>query len=762
MGANEIVIGSYRERAAEIFNTVDIPLKIRSSRSASLFATTLLYSLLGAVLSTAHAQEPSVSTQTATRLDPIVVENEGSLAADQGTIAKRNRSAGKIDASILETPQAVSVVTRTQMDRQGANTVAEALRYTPGILADPNGYDVRYDWLYIRGFNSYGTMWLDGLAVAGDPLNYATPTINPYSLERIEVIKGPASVLYGRTIPGGLVNQVSKRPQTTPHREVSIGTSGFGGAQASFDFTGPITEDGEWSYRLLGQGRNMQTQIDHERDRQFMIAPAITWSPNEETSLTLYGYYQHDDPVFSPRFYPAYGTLLPNPAGQIPRDVFLGDPDWGGFRRDYYHLGYEFEHSFDETWTVRQNLRYGRSDQQMDLVLVNPAFAFSGPPSSYLDRVTAVSDDWTSTFAVDTQVEAQFTTGGLEHTALLGLDYVHGISSTNFGNTGFDTIVPGIDYLDPEYGFDFPIAPVTASALQTQNQIGLYLQDQVRYDGWVGTFGVRYDLSDIDTDNRLTETSVGTRDTAVTWRAGLTYLFDNGLAPYASYSTAFLPLMGTDVDGNAFEAQTAEQFEIGVKYEPLGIPGMVTLSLYNLTLENALTPVGPSPARPVSYAQDGKQRVRGVEIEGKFELTPELDVLAAYAYSHSEVLESTNALAVGNEVLRLPEHQASLWVDYRPPAVEGMSIGAGVRYLSSYQTDVTYLEELRIPSRTLFDIGASYDFGALNHEFKGTTLQVNVTNLFDKKFVSHCLNLTGGSCNYGAGRSITASLKYTW
>lgn len=731
---------------------------LRRRRIADLSTATFFTATASLMLLTG----PADAQQADTTLAPIVLNGEGPVGPDQGLIARRTRSASKTDTSILETPQAVSVVTRDQMEEQGANTVAEALRYTPGVHPDPNGYDVRYDWLYIRGFNSYGTMWLDGLVIPGDPLNYSTPTINPYSLERVEVIKGPASVLYGRTVPGGLVNQVSKRPQTTPHREVSIGTSSFGGVQSSFDFTGPVTEGSDWSYRLLGQARNMHTQIDHERDRQLMIAPSITWSPSAETSLTLYGYYQHDDPIFSPRFYPAYGTLLPNPAAQIPRDVFLGDPDWGGFRRDYYHLGYEFEHALNETWKIRQNLRYGRSDQHMDLVLVNPAFAYTGAPSANLDRVTAISDDWTSTFAVDNQLEAQFDTGDFAHTMLFGLDYVHGKSSTNFGNTGFGTVVPGIDFLDPVYGLDFPVAPITASGLQTQDQVGLYVQDQIRYGGWLGTFGLRYDWSNIDNKNRLTESTVSTDDKALTWRAGLTYLFDNGFAPYASYSTSFLPLMGTDAAGQPFEAQTADQFEVGVKYEPAGGRGMVSVSLFNLIHENALTPVGPNPARPVSYLQDGRQRVRGVEIEGKYEVTPEFDLMAAYAYSDSEVLRSTNAIAIGREVLRLPEHQASIWGAYRPAAIDGLTLTAGVRYMSSYQTDVTYLDQLRIPARTLVDIGASYDFGALKQEFGGTKLQLNVTNLFDEKYVSHCLNLTGGSCNYGAGRAITASLKYTW
>jgi iron complex outermembrane receptor protein len=747
-------------------------LQVQSSMGAKrrslLLASTVICGVCGAFVLPANAQQSgdaasaSTADSSVTTLDTVVVEGGGS---GTGIVAKRAKSASKTDTSILETPQAVSVITRDQMDAQGANTVAEALRYTPGVFADPNGYDVRYDWLYIRGFNSYGTMWLDGLAVAGDPNNYATPSINSYALERVEVLKGPASVLYGRTVPGGLVNQVSKRPQSTPYREVSLQTSGFGGIQGAVDMTGPLTEDGDWSYRLTGLAKNMNTQIDHERDRQLMLAPSLTWSPTAQTSLTLYGYYQHDRPVFSPRFYPAIGTLLPNPAGQIPRDVFLGDPDWGGFERDYFHLGYEFEHAFNETWTVRQNLRYGRSDQHMDLVLVNPAFAYSGAPSSQLDRVSAISDDWTSTFAVDTQAEAKFQTGALDHTVLFGLDYVRGISDTNFGNTGWGVSVPGIDYLDPIYGQPIPVAPVTASALQKQDQVGLYVQDQVRYDGWVGTFGLRYDMSDIDTTNRITGApTVTTSDNALTGRAGLTYLFDNGLAPYASYSTSFLPLLGTDPSGNPFEAQTADQFEIGVKYEPAGGRGLVTLSLFQLTHENALTPAptDPNPTRPSQYVQGGKQRVRGIEIEGKYELTPEISLMAAYAYSDSEVLQSNNPVSVGREMLRLPEHQASLWAIYSPDGVPGLSLSAGVRATSSYQTDVTYLEQLRIPARALVDIGAEYDFGGIRKDLEGTKLRINVTNLFDEEYVSHCLNITGGSCNYGAGRAITANLKYTW
>jgi iron complex outermembrane receptor protein len=456
-------------------------------------------------------------------------------------------------------------------------------------------------------------------------------------------------------------------------------------------------------------------------------------------------------------FYPAVGTLLNNPNGQIPRDLYLGDPNAEVFERDFYTLGYEFEHEFNETWTVRQNLRYGRSDQNMFLVLVNPVFAYQ-PDGHTLNRASAISDDWVSSFNVDTQAEARFDTGALDHTLLIGLDYLKASSSTNFGNGLVG--IPPFDLLNPTYGeVDIPVPDIQRSGLQKQQQLGLYTQDQIRYDNWVGTFGLRYDFSDIESTNRLTGTTVSNDDQRLTWRAGLTYLFDNGLAPYASYSTSFLPTLGTDQAGNPFKAQTAEQYEIGLKYEPPVGRGIITVSLFDMTLENALT---PDPTNALFNLQTGEQRVRGVEIEGKYELTPELDLLAAYAYSNSEILKSNRASELGREMLRLPEHQGSVWVNYRPSAFEGLTLNAGVRAMSSYQTDSTYLPELRIPGRALVDIGAEYDFGAIDKDFSGTRLRVNVTNLFDKEYVSHCLNTTGGSCNYGAGRAITASLKYSW
>ncbi|KAG1445606.1 hypothetical protein G6F57_017525 [Rhizopus arrhizus] len=219
------------------------------------------------------APAPGVTT-----LQPVTVSGRQDTArgAVDGIVATRSLAGTKTDTSLLETPQVINVITRDQMNQQGANSVAEALRYTPGVIAEPNGFDVRYDWNYVRGYSTMGTQWLDGLALPGDPSSYAVPRINGYALERVEVIKGPGSVLYGKSLPGGLLHQVGKRPQEEAMREVQVQASGFGGTQFATDLTGPVTEDGQWLYRVVGLQRQLHTQVDLERDRQTLVAPSLT------------------------------------------------------------------------------------------------------------------------------------------------------------------------------------------------------------------------------------------------------------------------------------------------------------------------------------------------------------------------------------------------------------------------------------------------------------------------------------------------------
>jgi iron complex outermembrane receptor protein len=687
-------------------------------------------------------------------------ESESATGPVRGYVARRSATGSKTDTSLLETPQVVNVVTRNQMDEQGVRTVAEALRYTAGVMAEPNGFDVRYDWNYVRGYNTFGTQWLDGLVLPGDPASYAVPRIPAYALERVEVIKGPASVLYGKTVPGGLLNQVSKRPLATAQREVQVSATNFGGAQLAADLTGPLDAEGKWLYRLIAIKREAHTQVDIERDRQTMVAPSLTWRPSADTTLTLHAHYQKDAPLMSPRFYPVLGTLRPNPLfGYIPRSLYLGEPATDSFNREYKSAGYNFEHRFNDSFTVRQNLRYGESSQDMFLVRVHPFNAYR-PDGHTFNRVSAISDDDIRSFAVDTQAEVRFATGALSHTLLAGVDHLRGSFSLNFANSAVG--VPPLDVLNPVYG-QVVTRPgtYTSSSYQKATQTGVYLQDQIRWGRAIATLGLRHDSSDIDTTNRMPRvpTTVTTKDSATTGRVGATYVFDSGIAPYASYSTSFIPTTGVDRLSEPFKAQEGKQFEVGLKYEPPGGWGLATASLFRIDLENSLT---PDPVNPQYSVQRGAERVQGLELELKAEPTERLSLLAAYAYTDSKVTRSNTAQTLGRSLLRLPRHQASAWLSYRFAAVPGLQAGIGARYMSGYDTAASYAEDLRIPSVFLWDLGASYDLGMLDDTLKGATLRLNVANVGDKRYLSHCIQAEGSPCNYGARRTVTASLSYKW
>lgn len=729
--------------------------RIKRALGAMLLSTALCGPL--------HAQvidDPTDGTVVLGTID-VTARDRDAVLGDM-MLPRDSMTATKTDTPLLRVPQAVSVVPRVQFEAQSADLITEALRYTPGVLAEANGYDIRYDWYWIRGFDSVGYMWQDGLLLPGDPSSYANPAIDPFTLERIEIIKGPASVLYGQTMPGGLINLVSKRPQTESSREVFAKTSSLGGYQFGGDFTGALNDDQTLSYRLIGTAKNMGSQIDRERNRRLMFAPSLTWAPMAGTSLTTYAHYQKDEDTFSPRFYPAHGTLLPNPAGEIPRDLYLGDPVADEFNRTYAAIGYELEHDLNNDWTVRQKLRYARSSQDMFLVLVNPAFSWPGwpgTPGPVMNRVTAASDEELRSLAVDTSVEGRFTTGAVDHTTLIGIDYSWVQSSTAFGNSAPDVPVPGLDITNPEYG-GFPVErpPFTRSAQQTRRQLGIYAQDQIRWGSWIATAALRYDRSEIDTLDRLNDSArVVNDDDAVTGRIGVSYEFANGMAPYAAYSTSFLPQLGTDSAGDPFKPSKTNMAEVGLKYAPTGTENLFTASLFQMTERNFLT---PDAADPFFRVQDGKQRVRGLELEARFAVSPNIDVIAAYAYSQSKILQSGEPATVGNEMLRLPRHQGALWAQYKDAGTPGLTLSAGIRGVSNYQSSPAYIEELRIPGYGLVDLGMSYDLGKSPWKVEGAVLQVNMTNVFDRRYVAQCLNLTGGSCNYGEGRTVEAKFGY--
>ncbi|PWC28621.1 TonB-dependent siderophore receptor [Teichococcus aestuarii] len=680
-----------------------------------------------------------------------------------GYVAPVTTTGSKTDTPLIEAPQSVGVVTRDQVDDQAALSVSQALRYTAGVLGEVRP-SARYDSVFVRGFGGQGTgaafvNFLDGLR-QGRGLYFGVPNTDPWLLERIEVLRGPASVLYGQTGVGGLVNLVSRRPTADHVNEVRIEAGSNALLQTAFDLGGALTEDGRYTYRLTGIARKSGTQYDHVEEERIAIAPAFTWRPDDSTTITLLASYQHDPEGGFYNFVPASGTVLANPNGRIPRNFFGGDPAYDKYYRTQAAIGYQLEHRLDDVWTVRQNFRYAHIDAEVNVLSVRSV----GADQRTGTRSATFVSDHANAFALDNQAQASFTTGALRHTALFGIDWQR---TSARARQGLRTQgVPGIDLFRPVYYQSIPAILTDPSGLTNQNidQLGFYAQDQVALGRWRFNVGLRYDRASIGTTTHTTTGadagSLSQFDDALTWRVGGLYLFDNGLAPYASYSTSFLPNTGTQAPqrgGGTFEPTTGEQYEVGVKYQPPGMNSFIQASAYHITQQNVLT---QDPVYLTGSIAQGEIRSRGIELEGRASLTANLDLIGAYSYIDAEITKSNNAGVAGSRVPQVPNHMASGWANYSftEGPLRGLSLGGGARYVgSTYGNDTN---TFKVDAVTLFDAALRYDLGARFERAKGLEFAVNAQNIADKDYVASCSSVT--ACYYGNGRLILGSVRARW
>ncbi|MCB4825284.1 TonB-dependent siderophore receptor [Roseicella aerolata] len=711
-----------------------------TSRLVLLLATTAFWTL---PLLEAAGQQPEPGAG-AIALPTLEVQG-GAPGPERGLVAREARTGTKTDTPLIETPQAISVITRDQMDLRQVQSLSEAVRYTPGIRYDAYGENARYDWFYLRGFRADTTgVFLDGLRFDAGAL---TGRPEAWGLERIEVLRGPSSVLFGQNAPGGVVNMVSRRPTDTPQGEVRLTAGSHARLQGAFATSGPLTRDGTWSYSLSGLLRDSNTQVDYTPDNRAFIAPALTWRPTSDTRLTLLSYYQYDETLGS-EFLPYSGTVVPSAFGRIPRSRFTGEPGFDTFIRRQYGIGYEFEHRFNDTFTVRQNLRYGHVDgdwrQTYGLGLQ--------PDGRTLNRYSYESRRESSAFQVDTHLQSRFATGPLQHTLLAGLDY----SRATFDNIQNGATGTPLDLYAPVYGRVVRNLAPLSNDLQTRDQLGVYLQDQIRAGNWVLTLGGRHDWATTETESRLRGTTTTADDRAFTGRVGLVYLAPNGLAPFASYSTSFLPQLGTTATGAAFRPIEGEQVEVGLKFQPPGGNSFLQVAAFQITQRNGLT---PDPTNRVFQVQTGEVEVRGVELEAVAEVTPGLRVIGAYTYLDAEITRANDG-TVGNRPNGIPAHMASLYGDYgfRTGPLRGLGLGAGVRYIGN--TPVGNANLALVPSVTLFDASVRFDLERLSPALQGMRAIVTASNLGDERHVASCDTLS--ACFYGTGRLVLGSLSYAW
>ncbi|WP_195606899.1 TonB-dependent siderophore receptor [Klebsiella oxytoca] len=703
---------------------------------------------------TATLAVSSIGNQALAAEETLVVtagSSEDPTAPLKGIVATRTLSATKTAAEIVKTPQSVSVVTRDQMRALDVTSVSQALRYSAGVFTEYRGSSNRNDEVFVRGF-SYVPKFLDGLSY-GATASSQTGTFDPWLLERVELVRGPASVLFGQVNPGGLIAMTSKRPVSQPIHELQFRTGNHHLAEGAFDFGGPLSDDGRLLYRLNGIARTQNSQVEDYKETRMAIAPALTWYPDDATRMTLLTSYQKDPDAGYRNFLPRYGTVESVDGSYIPRDFNVSDPSYNQSWREQTMIGYEFEHQPDDTFTLRQNARYATIKQKYRYLV----YSSSPANSSVLSRRAQHETRQTDEFGIDNQLEAKFASGQVAHTVIGGLDYKTSKDKQYLGRAGGSQY--DLDWRSPTYGVSVDESAFSPATNEQQNldQAGVYVQDQLSWQNWELLVSGRYDWAEVRTTDFTDASSTQQNDNKFTWRTGLLYAFDFGLSPYISYSTSFEPNLQTNRAPGVgpFDPSEGKQVEVGVKYQP-DPNALITLALYDLTQSNVAT----YNSAAGWFENSGKVRSKGVEAEAHATLFENLNLIASYTYTDAETVNTTVIGTEGKTPARIPTHMASAFTSYTLPdgALKSLTAGVGVRYIGTSYGDAK--NTFKVPAVDLYDAMVSYELGELNSSLKGAQVQFNVNNIADTRYVASCAS--DSACFYGIGRTVTATVSYAW
>jgi iron complex outermembrane recepter protein len=651
-------------------------------------------------------------------LSPSAVSESVSVRAE--SYLERESSIGtRIDTPLIELPQAVTVVNRQLLTEQSVVTLEEALKNVAGVKA--GGYHRGWDYYRIRGFDASFTTFIDGLRVDSG-LGEET-----FGLERVEVIKGPSSALYGQAVLGGIVNLQSKRPRPDAFADVQLTGGSFNYYEAALDVGSSLNKSRTLYGRLNTLYRPQKSFVDFANSNRWYWAPALTWEATPATTVTFLTRLQLDS-IYYGFPLPAKGTVLPNLNGELPIERFLGEPTTASTRSNEMEytrrqIGYQLTHRFNETFSLHQNARLATQSQRWDNMLY-PGYLSDDErvlyryPYNWSGRYT--------NFRIDTPLQATFNTGSVRHNAVIGVDYFRYLDIFRGESIDFNDLsayLP-IDLYTPVYGAVQlpPLQPVAVGRTITQS-VGWYIQDQVNlYERLSLTLSGRFDSASLRSNDEPAN-----KDTAFSPRLGATYRFIPNASAYFSYSESFLPQTGRIDDGTGsgsfVDPEAGRQWETGVKTFLLGGRATTTLALFRLLRRNVAT---PNPVNPNFILLTGEQRSQGIELETTLNLIPGWSLTAAYAYIDARVT-ADNAIPIGTRTQNVPRNSYNIWTRYefQRGRARGIALGIGGQYYSAQAGD--QLDTFQIPRYGLADLLVSYRRGRFR-------LQLNLNNTLNRRY----------------------------
>ena len=696
---------------------------------------------LSAALCALALTHPAMAQDTA----PAAAADEAS-ASEQGIIVTA-RAGTKTETPPLEVPQPVTVISDRTYLSQGAISISDTVRYAAGVTANAYGRDTRVDSFVIRGIDAL--QFRDGMR---DIFSYyASITSDPYNFSQVEIVRGPASVLFGQGSIGGLVNLVSKAPTFQTGGEMSLVYGSHDRKEALGDVNVALSDT--LAVRAVGRVRDADTYIDNVRDDRVMFAPSVRWQPTPDTDLVLQGLYQKDKSGSTSQFLPIVGTFRPNPnnAERLDPFLFVGKPGWDRYDGRTLQGGGSLTQRFGDKVQLNLKARYIDSDVQY---FTHYADSYTNPTDPFLPYapygtygrtiglIADASDARMNVFSTDNNLQFKFNTGAnIEHKLLVGVDYSwnrvgrRAAATPGFydadGNFTLDN-VEKIDIYDIDYNALQTYYPSGPFAYASQKQLGIYVQDQIRFWDRVSVvLGARRD--------RVTTSGTAVKDKATTFRAGIIGDLGAGFSPFFSYTESFLPIAMTVDGGGPARPQRGTQYEVGMKWQPEPST-LVTVTGFHIKEINRII-YGAAG----SITQSGEITSKGIEIEASYQLPGNFELLANYGYNK---LVSHDTATFDY----LPRHTASLWTTKTFGLEDDaqLRLGAGVNYTGK-RTSIGSAWTLVTPSYTLVDALAEITW-------KDWRFAVNATNLLNKQYFASCL--ARGDCFVGAPRNVMGTVGY--
>ncbi|MDZ8105558.1 MAG: TonB-dependent siderophore receptor [Nostoc sp. DedQUE12a] len=685
----------------------------------------LIFAVVSTTTSAQQSQTPQTQEKPATQTpeeQPTVQQDEPIelvVTGEQDSYRVPDTSVGtKTDTPLRDIPQSIQVVPRQVLQDRQARSITDALENISGVTSVSNSAGSR-DYFTIRGFEVYSNSLVNGLP---DPQISSDGSF--VNVERIEVLKGPASVLYGETGfsgIGGTVNFVTKQPLSDPFYEISASIGSFNDYLGTIDLSGPLNDSKTALYRFNAGYRSTESFIDFNEARRFSIAPNLSFILDKNTDLVVEG----DVNVLErngaqPEGLPAVGTVLPNPNGRVRRSFNSTGPVRDNLTING-RVGYSLEHRFSESWKLRNAFRYVFYDDNDRNGSPDFNSTSLADDNSTVNRSATIGSQFYDFLYLDTNVLGKFTTGSVNHQLVFGFSL-----SRNITDLSFEFGIPAapVDIFNPIY--DQTVVPTGPNFVQftTRDTLGIYLQDQITLaENLKFLLGGRVDIFEERKRDRLTSTETTQSDTAFSPRVGIVYQPIPPISLYASYARSFAPTIGTSFSGAAFQPERGTQYEVGIKAD-VNDRLSATLAFYDLTRSNVTTD-DPDPNSPPGFSvQTGEQKSQGIELDISGEILPGWNIIGGYAYTDARVTKDNDPTLVGNRLFSAAEHSFNLWTTYRIQngSLQGMGFGLGFYYVGDRAADLA--NTLELPSYFRTD-------AAIFYEREQLRAAVNFRNIFN-------------------------------